>query len=486
MNDPAPLGRRLRRVLVLTVVVALLAGGLALQHFWVDDYRPSPGLAGILEDGRLVVLSTVSPTTAYQIDGEWQGYEYDLARRFAEHLGVEAEFRYEKGIDGVLVAVEDGRGHLAAAGLTVTEARRVFGTFGPEYREVTVAVVCSRDVQRPRSLQALVDYEVAIPARSSYVRLLEKARARIPALSWTEVPGVATEGLFAAVEKGRYECTLADSNIVAINHLYHPEMRRAFDLESNEGLAWLVAPASGTGAQGDALMAELERFFETVREDGYLATLEERYYAHLGTFDYVEVARFERRIRTRLPKYIDVFHEAAAQTGFPWIVLAAQSYQESRWNPKAKSPTGVRGMMMLTRPTAREVGVENRLDPKASILGGARYLKKIHDRLPDGLSGQDRLWAALAAYNVGFGHLLDARVLAERRGLDKNAWKDLREVLPLLSKREYYETVRRGFARGGEPVIYVDRIREFAAILNNQWRATPNLAETPAPPATDR
>ena len=135
---------------------------------------------------------------------------------------------------------------------------------------------------------------------------------------------------------------------------------------------------------------------------------------------------------------------------------------------------------MLTLPTAREVGVENRLDPKASILGGARYLKKIHERLPEGLTGEDRLWAALAAYNVGFGHLLDARLLAERCGLDKNAWKDLREVLPLLSKRKYFKTVPRGYARGGEPVIYVDRIREFAAILRNHHQDTPTLAEAPA------
>jgi len=461
----------------IAVLCAVAVVGFLVYRFVLTEAKPRPGLAGIRAGGELVVLTVESPTTAYEVDGRLIGFEVDLARAFAKSLDVKATFRFVPGLDGLLEAVAEGRGHIAAAGLTQTRAREAFGAFGPSYRDVTAAVVCRRGIAAPKSVAALADLTIAVPASSSYIDLLEQAKTEVPELTWKEVPSVATEGLFEAIEQGRYDCTIADSNIVAINHRYHPEMRRAFEIATEQRLAWLVAPASAATAEGDdGLLGALDTFFERARERGTLATLDERYYGHLRAFDYVEIARFVRRIESRLPDFVPLFQEAAAESGFPWMVLAAQSYQESRWDPRARSPTGVRGMMMLTRATARELGVENRLDPEASIRGGARYLKKTYERLPDGLTGEDRLWAALAAYNVGFGHLLDARILAERQGLDKNLWKDLREVLPLLARKQYYKTVPRGYARGGEPVAYVDRVREFHAILKNEWDGSAMLA----------
>lgn len=184
----------------------------------------------------------------------------------------------------------------------------------------------------------------------------------------------------------------------------------------------------------------------------------------------LDAKTFLRHIKTRLPKYREQFEDAGTRYGLPWTLLAAQAYQESRWNRNAMSPTGVRGLMMLTRATAQELGIENRLDVKKSIMGGARYLAYLLKRIPEHIPQPDRLFMALAAYNVGLGHLKDARLLAKRLGKDPDRWKDVKTVLPLLAKKSYYQTLPHRYARGWEPVQYVKRIRDYQEILEHMAR----------------
>jgi len=174
---------------------------------------------------------------------------------------------------------------------------------------------------------------------------------------------------------------------------------------------------------------------------------------------------FSRHVDTRLPKYRPFFKQAGHRFGIPWTLLAAQGYQESHWNPHAVSPTGVRGIMMLTRVTSSTVGIRNRRDPLQSIRGGARHLARLLKYLPTEIQEPDRTWIALAAYNVGMGHVKDARILAKRFGKDPNRWTDLKTVLPLLAKKKYYQTLPHRYARGWEPVTYVERIRNYYSLL---------------------
>ena len=175
--------------------------------------------------------------------------------------------------------------------------------------------------------------------------------------------------------------------------------------------------------------------------------------------------RFGQLVDTRLPNYEPLFREAAEKFGFDWHLLAAVAYQESHWNPKARSPTGVRGLMMLTLTTAREMKISNRLDPQQSLTGGAAYLSKLRVRLPDRINEPDRTLLALAAYNVGFGHMEDARILTQRNGQDPDQWEHVRQHLPKLSNKQYYPALKYGYARGNEPVIYVDNIRYYTRYL---------------------
>ncbi len=179
-----------------------------------------------------------------------------------------------------------------------------------------------------------------------------------------------------------------------------------------------------------------------------------------------EIKTFLNHIGTRLPNYRKEFQQAEKKTGISWVLLAAMSYQESKWNRHAISPTGVRGLMMLTRSTAADMGIQNRLDPKKSIAGGARYLSHLYKRLPHVPNGLDRMRLALASYNVGLGHVKDAQLLGKRLGKNPNRWSDLKAVLPLLAKKKYYKDLPHRYARGWEPVQYVTRIREYRKILD--------------------
>lgn len=192
---------------------------------------------------------------------------------------------------------------------------------------------------------------------------------------------------------------------------------------------------------------------------------EEHHFNHLASMQSGGKELFSQRLQTRLPKYKGLIRGAANTHNLDWQLLAAMSYQESFWNPDAVSPTGVRGFMMLTRPTARELEVRNRLDPKQSINGGARYFSQLRDRLPERIPEPDRTYMALAAYNMGMNHLQDARILTEHYGRDADSWDDVEEFIPLLQHSEYYSALPSGFARGEEAVNYVQRVREYYVVL---------------------
>ena len=419
---------------------------------------------GIRAHGELVVLTRNAPTT-YFIDRDDMptGFEYDLATDFAHYLGVPARFVTLDSITDIQDALAAGKAHMAAAGLSRLESRAERFEFGPGYYEVEQQVICRRGGPLPRDLQALADVSLVVTAGSSYeARLQHLQQTEQPGLTWRSDDTSSTEQLLQQVWEEHIDCTVADSNIVAINRRYFPELVIMFPLNAPELLSWLAPKGA------HELATAMDGWYQQANEAAFVTEIAARYFAHVEVFDYVDVARFVRRIQEQLPDYEPMFRAAAEQYDLDWSLLAAQAYQESHWDPAARSPTGVRGIMMLTLRTASEVGVTNRLDPEQSILGGARYLANLRERLPDSIEEPHRTWIALAAYNVGLGHVHDARALAQRLGRNPDSWLDLRTVLPLLSQPEYYRTLRFGYARGSEPVQYVRRIRNYEEILVQQ------------------
>jgi len=416
----------------------------------------------IRRSGKLVVLTINSPTTYFIGRDGSDGYEYALTQKLGATLGVDVEYRVLDSIEAILTAIKKGEGHLAAAGLTRTDGRAKQFLFGPDYKIVRQQVVCQRKRRAPRELAELAGISLAVAAGSSYEEHLREIENQIQDFHWTSLADHSSEQMLERVGEAKLDCTVADSNIIAINRRYYPALKVAFSISEEQPLAWILTP----GAK--QLAKYLSGWFVEQRESGYLNQLNTRYYGFTEIFDFVDTRAFIRRIDKRLPKYQQHFESAADKVQLPWTLLAAQAYQESHWNPQAISPTGVRGIMMLTLPTASEVGVKNRLDPIASIQGGARYLQRLLKRLPVDIEGEDRLWIALATYNVGYGHIMDARQLAKRLDKNPNSWGDLQSVLPLLSRKEYYRSLKHGYARGKEPVQYVRRIRNYRDILEKK------------------
>ena len=437
-------------LLTLTTVLALLLSG-------------DTSVEALQESGELVVITRESPTTLYQGPDGPEGPEYDYLKSFAEYLGVELRLVFYNKNSEVLEALADGEGHIAAAGMTFYPPLEQQGVvFGPGYQDVDIQVVCRRNHgKHPRNIEELSEVELVVVANSSNEARLFELQKEYPDLSWESDEESTVDDLLQLVWRTEIACTIANSSEVNIKRRIYPELQVAFSIEKSQSLAWTLSP------EWTALSDSLEQWLEAIESNGTLLILRDQHFKN-DEFDYVDMRTFVRRIKSRLPALIPLFKQAAEKYDIPWTLLAAQAYQESHWNRRARSPTGVRGVMMLTQTTAKEMGVDNRLDAAQSIQGGAKYLHRMEQRLPAEVIGQDRWWLALAAYNVGMGHLHDARTLASEIDLDADSWLELRAVLPLLAQKKYYKNLKYGRARGNEPVAYVSHVRNYQNILDAQ------------------
>ena len=454
--------------IALVVVLTLLSAACEKLPWW----RLSSDPQVIRERGELIVLTRYAPTVYYEDrDGKGAGFEHDLVLAFANELGVRVRFVPMDNIAQVLDALRAHRAHFAAAGLTLTVGRTLAFAHSSGHVEVEEQLVCRRGMRAPRSLAELPGTAIVVPRASSHVERLRMLAAEHPGVGWTESDD-PVENLLEQVAAGDIACTVADSLTVDVNRRYLPQLEVALTLASAQRLGWYFPPdALALRDAADAALASLAA-------SGRLDRLRERHFGHTGPFDYVDTLSFARAVATRLPELRPAFEEAALQSGMPWTLLAAVAWQESHWEPRARSPTGVRGLMMLTRATAVSLGVADRLDPQASLRAGAGYLAELRARLPDSIEEPDRTWAALAAYNIGLGHVLDARKLAAERKLDADTWFALKQTLPLLTQPAHFRRARHGYARGRAPVHYVQRVRHFEDLLRWQLATVEVAAET--------
>jgi len=450
----AQLGRHLRG---RPVPRALLA--LAIVAFAMSGGREVSELERIRERGRVVML-TINGATTYYVGATGEaGFEYDLARAFARSLDLPLEVLTLDSVEALLPALTARRGDFISANFSATPARQREARFGPVYDTVKPVVVYRRGSRRPRQAADLARGRLEIIGGTSYESVLRRL-ARRHAFDWQVRPGASIEDLLEAVSNEEIDYTIVDSNILDLNRRYFPAVRPGFELDSTQSLAW----ATRLG-DDDSLAQKMREFFARPRTGALLTDLRARYFSHVEDYEPVGTFTFMQQMRERLPRFRRLFERAGREYGLDWRLIAAISYQESHWNPGAVSPTGVRGLMMLTIPTARQLGIANRRDPEQSVLGGTRYLKSLLARLPGRIESPDRLWLALAAYNIGLGHLEDARILTERQGGDPDRWVDVRERLPLLTQQRYFAETRFGYARGYEAVNYVENIRTFYEIL---------------------
>ncbi len=440
----------------ITVTALLLVTNLLSGCSPVGETK----LDAVKRAGELVVLTRNSPTTYYQGPDGPAGIEYDLAKAFAKYLGVSLRIEVPNRSGKIIPMITDNEADFAAAGLSITPDRLKIVRFTPPYQRVSEQLVYRAGTTAPKDIQALQGQPIDVVAGTSYVESLSQLRLLYPHLTWTAVDNTETDDLLLQVKDGKVKFTIADSNIVALNRQFYPELHVAFNLKTPDELAWAFPLSNDSSLYDEAV-----KFFGEMRKSGEIEHLIERYYGATNHFDPINIAVYIQKIKDALPDYEPLFEEAGKKYGLDWRLLAAMAYQESFWDPEAVSPTGVRGIMMLTQTTADHMDVADRLDPADSILGGAEYIRKMINRMPARIREPDRTWMALAAYNVGINHLEDARIITQRQGGNPDKWNDVRKRLPLLAKYVWYSKTKNGYARGYEPVEYVDRIRTYYDVL---------------------
>jgi len=425
----------------------------------VGSRMPSQ-LEQVLALGELHILSRNGSTTYYQGKSGTTGFEYTLGKAFADSLGVKLVIDEEENLAGILGKVKEDRYQLGASGLTITQERSKQVMFAEPYMDVTQQVLYRRGEPRPRTPADLIGKNILVIANSAHAEHLRQLKVHFPALKWQEEADIEMIDLVAMIDSGVIDHTIVDSNAFTVSRNIYPRAQVAFDTGGTQKLAWAFAKQRDM-----SLYKEAQKFFAEVKSNGQLDEIIEQYYGHTNEMNQGGALVFANRIETRLPKWEAYIQEVALEFDLDWQLIAAISYQESHWNARARSRTGVRGLMMLTQTTAKEMGVSNRLDPMQSIYGGTKYFRKIYDRIPKDITNPDRTWLALASYNVGYGHMEDARILTEKLGGNPDKWSDVRKHLPKLAKRAYYRQTKYGYARGWEPVSYVQNIRSYYNVL---------------------
>ena len=439
----------------------LLAPVIALALIW-SNHSPPNRLQYILDRDVLRIGVRLDTLVYYNRDDLTGGLDFHILSRFADHLGLELEVQVIDSIAELLQSVDEGTVHIGAAHLSVTPNRRDWLAFSRPYMEVTSVAVQHSSKRALSGPEQLVGREIVAISDSSHAEALALLAQQHPQIEWTEESELLMFELMQRVQNQEVDMAVVGSTLLRLEQPFFPRVVPALALDEPSPVAFALRRDEDT-----SLLEALDSFLEEFEASGELSELIEDVYRYNESFNVAGSLVIRDRINKRLPEFELLFREVASATGFDWAMLAAIAYQESHWDPLARSYTGVRGLMMLTLPTAEEYGVDNRLDPEQSLRAGAQYLIDLRRRLPDRIEEPDRTKLALAAYNLGMGHLEDGRVLTQRMGGDPDKWDDVRRYLPLLQQETHYRTLRNGYARGREAVAYVDNIYHFHTILTS-------------------
>ena len=436
---------------LITFLLIFLLAGCGEGWRWPLAF-PTPGKQD------LIVLTRPGPLT-YLADeaGEISGLEYDLATALAEELGVQAQFIVLPP-EAMSERLYAGGYHIAAAWLSPSDDPEMHS--GPTLFE-TRDVLAQHEASLPLTERTqLKGKTVHVLAGTRQARTMKRLAEDIPDLTLVEVGEGDMIDLLEALGEQKISYVAMDAQQEEIANQHIPSLRTTLTLSEPAPIVWQLGKSPNP-----ALREKINAFVVRIRQDGTLARLEERYFGHVRRLSQADVEKFLGHIETTLPKLRKHFQDAERISGIDWRLIAAIAWQESHWNPLATSRTGVRGIMMLTADTADRLGVGNRLDAKESILGGARYINLLKNALPSEIEEPDRTWLALAAYNIGPGHLNAARSIAKQLKADPNTWYSMKRVLPLLARPQYYSRLKSGRARGGEAVIMTENIRSYYDIL---------------------
>ncbi|MDE8033988.1 membrane-bound lytic murein transglycosylase MltF [Actinobacillus equuli subsp. equuli] len=446
----------------LFVGMALLLWAWDMVYPWQQLMQAEENRYGQIQQRQVLKVGMINHPLSYFVGADGTaGIEYELAKSFSEYLGVGLEVKSFEHSEQLFKALKENKIDIAAAGLLYQPELGEQFQIGATYYSASWQVAYKKGKTRPYKLADLQD-ELVVPSGSAVLPILQKLKEEHPKLRWHTTDQFTQEELLLQVAEGKIPYTVAVSvDISAAQHI-SPNIAVGFDLTDEMPVLWYLPSSSYSELQAAVL-----DFMDNANETGLISRIEEKYFNHLSRFDYVDTQSYLNAIKSVLPKYQPLFEKYRGD--LEWQMLAAIAYQESHWDPNATSPTGVRGMMMLTRDTADRMKITDRTNAEQSIRAGSEYLHLLMGQIPETVAKEDRIWFGLAAYNMGLGHLLDVRRLTKQLGGDPDNWLDVKKNLPLLAEKRHYSGLKYGYARGFEAFQYVENIRRYhSSIMNHQ------------------
>ncbi len=449
---------------VLLIVATALAAWLPFALFDKLDHAATQ-----IEETRarargtqsILRVGVMEHPTVYYLDpaGARAGLEHDLVSAFAITQRSDIAWRLYATPSEARKALARGELDIVATGDSEPAEPGAEVTTASKYHESAWVLLYAPTKNAPQSLANVLPKRVAVSSRIYAHPRFAALAQKHPNIEFVVDLRNDDESLLAAVGDDEVPYAIVEEDTFNASRHFHYDTQRAFVVQAPLPRVWRFA------ANASPLRDEADRFLQRIARQGQLPRVLDRYFGFPAARKQQEFEIFTERVGTVLPRYRKWFQEAQERYGIEWRLLAAIAYQESHWNADATSDTGVRGIMQFTEDTAKRFGV-NRLDPQSSIMGGARYIDDLkRNALAPRIAEPDKTWLALAAYNIGIGHLENARVLTQRSKKNPDAWPDVRRHLPLLAKEDVAAQFKLGRCRCSMPVEFVEAVRAYYDVL---------------------
>ena len=439
-------------------------------------------LQEVKKSGKLVALTGYNAYSYFIYKGEPMGFEYDLVKKLAEHLGVSLELIVVKDIQQMFDMLDRDMGDIIAFNLTITKERTKMIDFTDPVNSIKQVLVQRKpenwrdmklyeiEEELIRDPSELIGKTIVVRHNSSYIQRLVNLSEEIGGdINIVEAePELTIEDLIAQVANGEIDYTISDDNIANLNETYYSNIDVKTSISLSQRVAWAVKKHSGQ------FLAEINHWLDSLKTTSDFAVIYNKYFKNRYSYKRRVTSDYFSNTGGGISKYDDLVKKYCSFVGWDWRLGASMIYQESQFDPNAKSWAGAVGLMQLLPRTGEQYGSKNLSDPEQNIKAGFKYISYLNNywkrEIKDSL---ERIKFVLASYNIGLNHIVDARNLASKYGANPNIWYDNVEYyLSLKSEPEYYsdEVVNAGYARGEEAINYVrailDRYEQYQQLIN--------------------
>jgi len=438
-------------------------------------------LERIKAQGSIKAITNYNSTDYFLYRGEPMGYQYDLLKLLAEHLQVNLEIVVSNDIQQMIESLNTGESDIIAINLTVTKERNKIISFTEPHSQ-TRQVLVQRKPDNWRNMtyseldSHLIRNQLDLGGKSVFIQKGSTFYTRLRNLSDEigdsidiyELPQLEVEEIIRLVVDGDIDYTVCDENVAMVNQTYYPDIDIKTAISFPQNLAWAVRKES------DELKAVIDKWLIDLKKTKKYSFIYNKYFRNSKSVDIVQSEFFSIN-SGKISQYDDIIKQYSKEIGWDWTLLASMMYQESKFHPEVKSWAGAFGLMQIMPSTGERFGIDSLSSPHENIAAGVRIIKWLDEQLTNKIADEDeRIKFVLAAYNVGLGHVLDARRLAKKNRKDPNIWDNSVDFFILHKSNPNYfndPVVKHGYCRGEEPYNYVkeviERYEHYKNVISN-------------------